>query len=535
MPVSTLKPEVEDNLDVWQMMRDVIGGSRPVKAAGTKYLPMLSKMTQTDYQNYKMRADFFDGTSRASQAMLGFLFRKPPQVNVPKQNTDLEEFQSDATLTGKSLYDLTKDCSQETVDIGRCGVWVDWNEEEDRPYAILYLAHDVINWAYTRRQGKMVLSHLILHERVQVENAKDKYQEAYVDQWREFVLSEQNEVTITIWQKKKTRQDEPTGAPGNVVGNALTGTMKYLFGTGTSPAAGGEAQDYTSIETRTPTRSGAPLNRILFTFFGTDGPYPEICKPPLYGMADLNLSWYRTSADLENARHYVGVPTPYACGFTEGGKPAELTMGSSRVWVTSEVAAHCGFLQIADNFTSLSSGLAEKKAGMAELGVQLIDSPGADKSPEAYATVALRVSAQSSGLTAISRALTQCLTDVLTNAAWYAGTAATPEELSEDINVKMNLDFMAEQIQSADFTALVSAYIQGVISYETLFYNLQAGEIIEDGVTMEEEIARIKSGRQMLLAEPTAPAGSPQLAEGERGAAPIARRQGPPPPKQSSV
>jgi hypothetical protein len=233
------------------------------------------------------------------------------------------------------------------------------------------------------------------------------------------------------------------------------------------------------------------------------------------------------------------VPTPYAAGFIQDGKPAELTLGASRVWSTTETGAHCGFLQVADNFASLTGGLDQKKAEMSELGIQVIDAPSGDKSPEAYATVALRVSAQSSGLTAISRALSQCLTDVLTHAAWYAGTDETPEELTENINIKMNLDFMAETLQSQDFTALVQAFIQGGISFETLFYNLQQGEIIEDGVTMDEELARITKGKKLLLTAPVSPAGPdgqplpPPPAPIIRGAPP-AKGAAPPPPKLSS-
>jgi hypothetical protein len=521
MPVSTLNPDVQGMLDSWQTMRDVIGGSRTVKAAGTKYLPMLSKMTALDYDHYKMRADFFDATHRAAMAMLGFLFRKPPQVNTPTGDKQMKLFGDDATLTGKSLYDFCKDCSQELIDVGRLGVWVDWSEEENRPYAIIYTAQDIINWRYDRIEGRMVLGHLVLHETVVEPSDDDPYQDVIIHQWREFNLVN-GFVEITVWRKRKGEQKEQQPA-GNVIGNYVQASVNYLFGTGTQQSIGaGSERDYEKYQTITPVRGALPLDRILFTFFSTDGPYPEITKPPLMGMADLNLSWYRTSADLENARHYVGVPTPYACGFTQDGKPSEITLGSSRVWVTSETSAHCGFLQVAGNFSELQTGLDNKKQAMSELGVMMFDTAVATRSPEAYATVALRVSAQSSGLSAISRSLSQCLTDVITHAIWYAGVGNTPEEIAQNYNVKMNLDFMAETLQASDISTLVQAFLQGGISYETLFYNLQAGEIIEDGISMAQEVARIKSGRGSLIAQITEPPVVP---------APTA----PPPPKQTST
>jgi hypothetical protein len=176
----------------------------------------------------------------------------------------------------------------------------------------------------------------------------------------------------------------------------------------------------------------------------------------------------------------------------------------------------------------------------------MFDTAVATRSPEAYATVALRVSAQSSGLSAISRSLSQCLTDVITHAIWYAGVGATPEEIAPNYNIKMNLDFMAETLQASDISTLVQAFLQGGISYETLFYNLQAGEIIEDGISMQQEIARIKAGRGSLIAQITEPptAGTPpngqqpQLPAPPHPGLPPTRPNAPaapPPPKQTST
>jgi hypothetical protein len=509
MPVSTVKPEVSDYMDVWQTMRDVINGSRAVKAAGSRYLPMLTRQNRVDYENYKLRADFFAATARASMAMIGFLFRKPPVLNYEKNDQGLIAFEKDATLTGKSFYDLIKDCSQELVDVGRCGVWVDWSDEENRPFALMYEPQDIINWQYTRIGGRTLLTRVVLHEHVPVDDdspAADEYVQAYLDQWREITLEDDGTVKVTVWRKReqKPQPEYPRMAIGSVGG--YWGSMRQLFGTGTGVMGGqglqGGMQTFDVIETYFPTRGGVNLDRILFTFFGTDGPYPEISKPPLYAMADINLSHYRTSADLENARHFVGVPTPWAAGFTQDGKPAALTLGSSQVWVTSEVNAKCGFLQMSDNFKPLQGGLDAKRLQMSELGIEVITQGVAMRSPEAYATVALRISAQTSGLTAMARSLSQCLTDVFTHVAWYLGKGDTPEDLAVDTNVQMNLDFMAETLQAADLTTLVSAFLQGGISFSTLFYNLQQGEIIEEGISQEEEIARIKAGRTMLGLQP---------------------------------
>jgi hypothetical protein len=51
----------------------------------------------------------------------------------------------------------------------------------------------------------------------------------------------------------------------------------------------------------------------------------------------------------------------------------------------------------------------------------------------------------------------------------------------------LNTDFFATAMTSQDLTALVASWQQGAISYDTLYYNLQKGEIARPGVDVETE------------------------------------------------
>ena len=66
----------------------------------------------------------------------------------------------------------------------------------------------------------------------------------------------------------------------------------------------------------------------------------------------------------------------------------------------------------------------------------------------------------------------------------------------------MNDEYLPAGIDPAALTALVGAWQSGGISLQTLFENLQAGEIINSDITYEEEQARITEGAP---AEPVAP------------------------------
>ena len=62
---------------------------------------------------------------------------------------------------------------------------------------------------------------------------------------------------------------------------------------------------------------------------------------------------------------------------------------------------------------------------------------------------------------------------------------------------QMSSDYGVAGLTAQEPTALVSAWQAGAISEQTLFQNLQRGEVVAEGVTFEEEQERIRSGRQV--------------------------------------
>jgi len=77
-----------------------------------------------------------------------------------------------------------------------------------------------------------------------------------------------------------------------------------------------------------PMRQGQALTEIPFVFVGPNNSLSSVDRPPLEDLVDVNLSHFRTSADLENGRHWTGVTTPVLAGFKfEAGQ--EVRLGSS--------------------------------------------------------------------------------------------------------------------------------------------------------------------------------------------------------------
>ena len=112
------------------------------------------------------------------------------------------------------------------------------------------------------------------------------------------------------------------------------------------------------------------------------------------------------------------------------------------------------------------------------------------KDAEAFDTVRIKHSAETSALMASAIALGQSMTQVLRWVAWWSGTSGAPEQ-EIDTTVEINTEFVASTLRPEEITALVAAWQGDAISWETLVYNLQRGELYPDDFDSEEERQRI--------------------------------------------
>ena len=95
MPQDTHHPLYDKSIQAVELVRDCLTGSRQVKRQGTKYLPMLFKQSQEDYNNYVQRSNFFNAVKRTLSAFVGFVFVKNPDFAQPDS---MAEFSRDCTI-----------------------------------------------------------------------------------------------------------------------------------------------------------------------------------------------------------------------------------------------------------------------------------------------------------------------------------------------------------------------------------------------------------------------------------------------------
>ncbi len=452
-------PDYGCTLAEWQMVEDVCAGPTTIKERGIVYLPKLAGQTDEEYLAYKKRAVMFNATKRTREALAGLLMRKQPTLTLPDGDAASQPLLADVTMSGMSLLQWIKHIATAVVSTGRMVTVIDYNMDTARPYMATYQATDVLNWATSLVNGRRVLSLLIVRER---EEVLDGFRVTKRERYRSYRLVD-GQVLYRTWTEN-------------------------------------DAEGHNSAADNPMTRRGKSLPRIPAVFHNACHLGPEIGEVPLYDLADINMSHYRTSADLETGRHIAGLPTPYATG-VEADK-ASLTLGTTKLLTCENPDATFGFLEFTgQGLGELTKALEEKERQMAVLGARLLFD--AKKDAESFETVKLRAASEGAALGNIAGHLTVTASEAMQWFYWWQGTQNDPTEIIA--TVLINQDFVETSIDSATLQALVSAFQQNALSFEAFFHQLKKGEIYPDGWDLDSEAAAISQRPPATM--PVAPAG----------------------------
>tara|TARA_R110000824_G_scaffold77787_2_gene196634 strand:- start:6179 stop:7603 length:1425 start_codon:yes stop_codon:yes gene_type:complete len=432
-----------------------------VKARGVDYLPSVA----SDYDAYIKRAEFYNATARTVMGLLGAVFRSEPTVNVPSPiEADLE----DVTLTAKPIKAFALAGFQELLILGRFGIQVEMTDTPPpgmtttRPYWIARRAEDILSWRTVVIGGQERLSRVVLSETVEEDDPADPWVPVLTPQVRVLELLDA-ESSSPIYQIRRFQPKRKAVDLSAVGGDAWQEIDKPFI----------------------PLRKGEPLDYIPFQFFGPSSLTPNIDKPPLLDLVEVNLSHYRTSADHEHGAHLTSLPTPWVSGIDIEGS---LPIGSGSAWILPEPNARAGMLEYTgDGLGSIERLSAAKQDRMAALGARIIEQQ--KKSSETAEVMRIRSASEYSVLSTMAAAFDLGMKQVLTWHSWWAGI----DNAREQVSFALNKDFFDTRLNPQEAQVLVAAWQSGAVSHDTLFWNLQQGEWIEQGRTLEEEVELINS------------------------------------------
>ncbi len=475
MPVDSTHPSYDENLPAWLRARDVFAGEDAVKSGGVRYLPRLDSQTDEEYAAYKERASFFNASARTADGFVGLIFRREPTFKLPENKSGvsnaLKTFLDDADMIGTTLSSYTKNVTSEIIRVGRAATLVDWeNEAEQRAYAVLYTAEQIINWRTDRINGRTLLSLVVLRE-----TAKNHDDDVFISE-----NSEQLRVLRLVQGETKSPDAKPEWFYQVDIWKQRDDVEKQ----NTTNRRSRKKTEWIKTETRVPLRLGKSLPLIPLVFHGARNCQECVDKLPLADIISVNLDHYRLNADYKHGLHFTALPTAWVSGFD---KSASLRIGSSTAWVAETPGATAGFLEFTgQGLTTFERAMDRDERLMAVLGTRMLE--GQKRVGETAEAIELRQSGEDSVLNAVSLSVSESITRVLRWVYWWNSTEETPEDVNDDLVLaQVNTDFSTRGMTSDEITAVVSAWQAGAISQETMFDLFRRGEILPPGRTDEDE------------------------------------------------
>lgn len=440
---------------VWTAIRHAMLGEIAIKAHGRTYLPSPDGMDEEQYSSYLERAVFYNMVYRTVTGLTGAIFRRDPRML--KAGPKLKDLSKRISKDGLSLNIFSKVVSQEMLSVGRYGVLVDKGVEgtiAGKPYLAGYTCENILDWTVTEIDGRDELDYVLLREfqtdrrmfRIEGTEAKPNpnYGQLYINY----------RILRLIWDEDFSRY-----------------VYRQEFYTR-------EGEDATMMEDAVismPMVYGVPMDRIPFRFFNATTNLPDVEKPPILDILTLNMSHYKTYAQLEHGLFYTANPVYYVTG---GQEEDTYHIGPSVVWEigTQEKA---GILEFnGQGLKSLEKALEIKETQVASLGGRLLgDSKTAGQSDN---QVKIKDRNEQSLLLNVTTVLNENFTDLLLIlSAWLN------EAITEGLEFRVNQDFLLDQAAAREFRAITMMYQDGMLGIEIVYEYFLKADVIPEYVTLE--------------------------------------------------
>ena len=444
----------------FDLIDDLLGGTKSMRASGVRHLPKFPSEEQDVYDARLKASTLLPALSKTVEAMTGRVFADaivlgddvPPNIQTLTENIDLQ---------GNNLQVWAADFFAKGLAYGLCHVLVDHPRSEGvktladekrlgvRPYAVIINPKQVIGWRFSAG----VLTKFRYFERV--DDGGEGFDEVMVDQIR--VLEPG---AWSVYRKDSKGQ--------------------WLL----------HESGVTS------------LSIIPLVSFYTKRTGVMTAVPPLLDLANLNVKHWQSQSDQDNILHVARVPILFLAGF-DSTDP--VTLGSGSALRHSSADAKASYVE--HSGAAIEAGRNALKDLLEEMrmaGAQLLQR---DKQTIKTATQAEEEAAQEmSPLERMSIAFADALSQVLQLMAMWQGQ---PEGGHVEVRGNFDVDFAPE----VSLPSLISMANAGKLSSETLFSECQRRGIISDEITWEDERGRIESEGPDMSSLPPLPENKPSAAD----------------------
>lgn len=410
---------------------------------------------------FRKGAYFLPVTSRSAEAFGGLVFAKTP---TRKKLEPMDAYLSDVTGSGQDIDRFSEQSFDAILETGAVMVLVDYpsapaglsKAEADalglRPTLKLYDANSILATRLERRGAILGLTQVRVVETVEERNPQDEFAIISVKQIRVLGID-----AAGFYRQRVFRQ---------------TNGKWEQHGEPVQPLKQDRAMDY-----------------IPAFFSNTRDGEPIPSRPPLDDLADINIAHLNNSALMEWGLMWTGNPTPVFRGI-QLGEGDEIKLGSSE-GILCEAEGGASFMEFTGSgLSELRMALEAKRKDAALMGARLLLENS--KAQIAAETARIERAGETSVISGIANALSDCLTKALTCMADWADIQ------SDGIQYWLNTDLNPAGLSAQQITALLAAWQSGAITLQDLFENLQRGEIVDPAKSFDQHREELEEEGEAL-------------------------------------
>ncbi len=438
--------EVSRKLSKWNLVDNCVEGQEAVKAQGETYLPkpdgnLDPVKNASNYDKYLTRAVFFPSTARTLDGLVGQVFSKQINTDLPSSLSNLID---DVDGAGTTLEQQGKQTLETIIKKGRAGLLADFPTLESgtvvtradvesgrvRPRVILFQPEQIINWREMTVGGETQLSLLVLSETKDI--STDKFEVEIAPRWRVYELG-QSGVEVSIW---KLKDESDLAFREESIEYEMEVEPAFVFGS-----------------------DGLPLQKIPFSFVGALNNDSTVDEPPLYPLASLNIAHFRNSADYEQSLFIAGQPTPVFTGLTDQWVTdhikGQVMLGSQNA-VSLPPGSSAELLQASANSMPME-GMTHKEELMKNIGAKLVE-PGVANGTATEAEI------REAGETSILSSVAKNVSAGYEMAFQFCSMFGDPVE-PEAILIELNSDFSMLGLSAGERQEIMLAWQAGVVTW----------------------------------------------------------------------
>ena len=425
----------------WVPVADVLSGTQGIRAHAEKYLPRLCNESDECYQTRINRSVLSPLFHRVLKAAVGLILRKPIVFDGGDEEY-FEEWRQNVDREGSSLDEFMGKIIYSSIAYGHCGFITDFptndatNLREEReinakPYFVMEQAPNIIGWRHDPADNQGQLQQVRVRE------------------------------VIT----------EPDGRFGNKINRQVRVMEPGKYEVWKESEYG--SNSYTLDRQGTVSLSEIPLAVVY-----SERQQVLVSEPPLEELCHLNIQHYKLQASLLNSLHVAGFPLLVLKAWDDNSDTLQnLSVGNALALPPEGDASYVEPASAA--FDAMSNELKELEEQIGTLGITMLARP--KNYQESGTAKALDRADSNSMLAQISINAEMALQQAINWAAEFAGVEAP--------KVSIIRDFNAEQLEPAAIAQLTSMFNAGLLDKETVLKLLQRGEILDDGIDLDEVMA----------------------------------------------